>query len=302
MLITPHSLQHSLPSALRQPGDVGGALRGRQPDTERIDVDRIRRRVVEPAAKAAPEPIHVSAGKSGFASQAAKLVKKALTGLARDVGRAFEAVGLDPSAGKALLDGFVQPLLKAIRAGGDVTAQFRLVAAQSSRLVTASGVAESVSIFAKSVQISVNHDSGQVDISVQSLAIEQDSVVDFHDGPIAASLSAPPVDLLEFLERALPPEERREGDRPPQKPSPLQAFDPPLELLPPVSDEEISGDATEGVRSRLRLHAFERIRSEAGEQVSRFHLDLRISLTRQLGAEAERLVPLLPEPALDLSV
>ncbi len=289
------------PSQPKLPVDPG--LQRRTGATARDALEAPRLRLVEPAPRPELEA-GVAASKGGFTDKAVALAQQALKGLAGEVSRAFEAVGLDGGAGKALVRGFVEPLLQAIREGADVIARFRLVAAESTRLVTESGVAESLSLFAKSVEISVDHDSGEVAVAVQSLSIEQDSVIAFRSGPLEAAAPAAAPDLLSFLDSVLPEaaaeEERSESETAgaPQ----ARPFDPPLEIVTPRLVEKDGEGATEITRSRILLHALERSRGEAGEGVTKLRLDAQIVVTRQLeqGPQATPVPP--PEAGLDLSV
>lgn len=303
MQITPQLQPNALSGAFRQIGEAAGALAGRRFEADRIDIGRARHPVVEPAPRLeAPDPGALDA-KSGFTGKALALVKQALSGLARDVGKAFEAVGLDAEAGKALVKGFVEPLLQAIREGLDVTAQFKLVATESTKLVSNAGIAESLSVFAKSVEISVNHDSGEVAVSVQELSIEQDSVVAFRGGPVAAVAPTASPDLLSFLKEALPPEAPIEGKEALGGLPAPRPFDPPLDFPLAKVDGGGRSDATDQVtRGRILLRAVERLQSEAGEQITRIRLDAQVSITRRHDDGLDQLVPDLPKPGLDLKV
>ena len=292
------------PNQPKLPVDAGLQRRSASPERGAIEAPRLR--LVEPSPRPGLEA-GVPASKGGFTDKAVALAQRALKGLAGEVSRAFEAVGLDGGAGKALVQGFAEPLLQAIREGADVIARFRLVAAESTRLVTESGVSESLSLFAKSVEISVDHDSGEIAVAVQSLSIEQDSVIAFRSGPLEAAAPAAAPDLLSFLDSVLPEAVVEEEKSETVSALQVRPFDPPLEIVTPRLVEKDGEGGTEITRSRILLHALEQSRGEAGERLTKLRLDAQIVVTRQLeprqldlGAEATPVPP--PKPGLDLSV
>ena len=269
-----------------------------------------------------------------FVKSAKKLVRGALKSLARDVGRAFESFGLDAKAGKALVKGFIKPLVQAIRDGVDFTAQLKMAAVQKTTLTTADGISEQLSIVAKSVDIAVNHDTGEVSVNVQKIAIEQESHVAFERPPPAplgppepapeagAAPSLPGIG--EILERVLSAAKARDDDEGdddgdddddgriarladqavPQLPvAPSEAsepvtFDPAIEVLLPNADaaDEAAAARIEALRSRIQIKAAQRFHNEAGELISRLRVDARISLTRVLEAEPKALAELAATP------
>lgn len=316
----PHSFHHG-----RVHDFHGGQLRGLSRHAAETEISRSSQRVETlesdgaSARKLVAKQSELSVEQSGFDSRrdfvrsAKKLVRGALKSLAKDVGQAFESVGLEAKAGKTLIKGLIKPLVQAIRQGVDFTAQVRLAAVQKTTVVSGAGVSESLSVVAKSVDISVNHATGEISLDVKKLAIEQDSHAALLGQPAAPQpLPLPPVGegdapappgLGEIVERALEGAKARDdedddGEDDEVRAAPdadaLTSLTPAIELLLPNAD---GGEtAFEATRSRIRIDAAQQLRNEAGELITRLRLDARISLTRVLESEPETVFALAAGP------
>ena len=315
----PHSFHHG-----RVHDFHGGQLRGLSRHAAETEISRSSQRVETlesdgaSARKLVAKQSELSVEQSGFDSRrdfvrsAKKLVRGALKSLAKDVGQAFESVGLEAKAGKTLIKGLIKPLVQAIRQGVDFTAQVRLAAVQKTTVVSGAGVSESLSVVAKSVDISVNHATGEISLDVKKLEIEQDSHTAVLGQPAAPQpIALPPVGegdapappgLGEIVERALEAAKARDGDedddddqvRAVPDADALTSLTPAIELLLPNAEGGEAG--FEATRSRIRIDAAQQLRNEAGELITRLRLDARISLTRVLESEPETVFALAAGP------
>ena len=127
-----------------------------------------------------------------FIKAAKSVIKQAVKGLARDVGKAFESMGLDGAAAKDLVKGLIRPMMQALRSGADFTAQLQMAAVQKTTVIAGGEISESLSVVAKSVDISVNHSTGEISVDVESLKIEKESVASLEAPAAKSPVVAPP--------------------------------------------------------------------------------------------------------------
>ncbi len=160
-----------------------------------------------------------------FAKAAKQVVRHAVKSMAREIKGVLKSMGIDGSVAKDIAKAFTQPVKQALREGADFTARIAFAAARQTTVVTGAGVSQSTSLVAKSLDITVNHTTGEFSIQMQSLSVEQNVSAGFSEGlpelpPLPLPLPpepAPPVadeafeeiqDLLEEAAPAAQPAER----------------------------------------------------------------------------------------------
>lgn len=239
----------------------------------------------------------LSIEQSGFDSrrdlvQSAKtIMRKAIGSLARDFGQAFESMGLGNGGDiKDMLKAFMKPMMQALRSGADFSGQLSMAAIQKTSLTSASGTSESFSLVAKSINIEINQDTGELKLDVEQVQIEQDRKVSFLAPPPvtpvidAEAATPPPTTLGDVIEAAAEPEAA--STETPDAPEIAQVAL-PLEIALPDSSEESDEGLLQTSNSRLTINSMQAFRNQDGERIVQLFADARISLSRTMASEPE---------------
>lgn len=235
----------------------------------------------------------LSLEQSGFDSRrdlihsAKRLMRKAFGGLARDFGQALEAMGLGEGGVKGLMKGLMKSMAQAVRSGTDFTAQLSLAAIEKTSLTSASGTAESFSLIARSIEISINHDTGELKFDVQNVQIERDRTTTVQPLPppppppeAEVEQETPEVAALSDLEKAI---ETKVAES--ENPDTPEAG--PVVLALPNVDTVADEHRFESLRTALSIHSAMRYRNEDGERITQLFVDARIALSRIMDSEPE---------------
>ena len=251
-------------------------------------------------------------------AQAAKqVVGQAVKSMAREIKGVLKSMGIDGSAAKDIAKAFTQPVKQALREGADFTARIAFAAARQTTVVSGSGVSQNTSLVAKSLDITVNHTTGEFSIELQSLSVEQNVSASFSEGlPELPRLALPPEpaadDALEavreLLEPAAPAAPPAERDSAPAASSAAREEldelreidddddddleeiddddgDDDLELRPASLNELLQRDGDDeddddevGLGARLNVRSVEQFQNSLGEFLTRVRLDVAVSL------------------------
>lgn len=254
-----------------------------------------------------------------FADDVKATIGKALRTLGRDLGKLLADMGFSPDAARDVAKGLIDPVRQALKQGADFTAEISLVALRQDTLVSNGSFAQNTQIVAKSLEIEVNHTTGEFAISMQSLSIEQSTLavgrgVTLETVPQGLDLGD--AGLSQFIQRLLDGDTADDvedgADKTPEQ-SGLQAR--LLDQLDEVADGDGSDFAPDDTNHRLdqpmrqavhdgetrfAIRAVERFENLAGHLITRLRLDaatpLHEQLQNSLDAGAAR------SPRLDLQV
>ena len=116
-----------------------------------------------------------------FAKAAKHVVRDALRTMKQDVKGLLKSMGFDRDVAKGLAKSLIQPVKVALKSGADFTAQIAVAAAQQTTEITSSGISQSLSLVARSLDLTVNHSTGEVSVQVQSVSIEQNVSLRFSE-------------------------------------------------------------------------------------------------------------------------
>ncbi len=249
-----------------------------------------------------------------FAKAAKQVVRQAVKSMAHEIKGVLKSMGVERGVAKDIAKAFTQPVKQALRQGADFTARIAIAAARQTTVVTGSGVSQSTSLVAKSLDITVNHTTGEFSIQMQSLSVEQNVSADFSDGlPEFAFPTEPPAPAVDdalqavedLLDDALPAEQTTERAPAPvarsesrEEVDELREIDDDdeleeiddddddddlelrpaalTELLPP--EEEGDDDEDEALRVGFQLRSVEQFQNSLGEFLTRVRMDVAVSL------------------------
>ena len=244
-----------------------------------------------------------------FEQTAKQIVGKAVDALADDFGGLLEDMGFDGKAAQALISSLLQPLQQALESGADFTAQVSMLAVQQQTAVSGNAFSQDLHLVAKSLEIEVNHTTGEISIGMTSLSIEQSVSGRFGAPGVGLADGAAPLlppageldggdlfgaDLAGFIEDLL---ERVEGSEVDERAADDEALESLLddgglvEALVPESDEadddevlplsaNLADDQAVRVEARTRftIQAVERFQNDLGQAITRLHLDASVRL------------------------
>ncbi|WP_299616642.1 hypothetical protein [Pelagibius sp.] len=228
--------------------------------------------------------------------EAGGFVRKALETMRRDLGQVLKAFGFDTEAAKGFAQAFVEPVIAALKDGVNFTAELTFAAVSQVTAISGSSFSQSTSLVARSLEIEVNHDTGEVSVAMASLSFEQhiqsggaaaateplmviepetlgdpralvEKLLDSEVQPPAAPAhaAAPVDDAADAAEIA---EEAEEAETP----------DALKESLAQVR-ERLSEEAIE-FQTRLTIFAFTSYRNDNGETITKLLLDAELNLAR----------------------
>ncbi len=228
-------LLHSRPSAFRsQPAVADNHAQRRQGATGL----GARRDVLDLPAQFRPSPPEeggeggeVDRGRNGSALEGFRgLVQSALNAIRHDLGQVLKGLGFDSKAANQFAKSFIEPVVDAIKEGVSFTAKLSFAALAQVTETTATSFRQSTSLVARSFEISVNRETGEVSLSLASLRFEEDisAVTGGTDGGEPPLLTLGPGPLV------LPPQEAGGVMGNP--------LEPLLNALPPAPENEANGE------------------------------------------------------------
>jgi hypothetical protein len=248
-----------------------------------------------------------AAAESGSAlGQAGGFIRQALETIRHDLAKALKAFGFDSDAVQNFAKAFVEPVLTALKEGVNFTAELTFAAFSQVTTVSSNGdFSQSTSLVAQSLEIEVNHDTGEVSVSLAKLSFEQQ----IQSGQGGGSSQTPllvidPDDLASPQELAAKilasgntptaPAEPAPADQSEEAaaegeadatPAPADAL--PSETLPGETLEEKLAElrdklAEDAVRlqTRLTIYSISVSKNDKGETVTKLLLDAQLTVSR----------------------
>ena len=117
----------------------------------------------------------VRRGRNGNALEGFRgLVQSALNTIRHDLGQVLKGFGFDSEVANQFAKSFIEPVVAAIKAGVSFTAELSFAAIVQETEITGTSFRQSTSVVARSLEISVNHETGEVSLSLASLSFEED--------------------------------------------------------------------------------------------------------------------------------
>ena len=212
------------------------------------------------------------AEQKSFVKSARRMVKDALHDFRHGAREMLSDLGFESKTIGKMVDGLIKPIREALRSGADFAASV-LVAAVSQRTVaTGAGAAGSFNLAIQSLDITVNHSTGTVEIDVANVEIESRFAVSFDGGgprlfdaddgdDDGFALSDMLGDVEDFLESA------------------EIGLEQPDETAPQPGATVVEAvRSAQAAHARIVVQAFEQFLNESGEQISRLRLDALIPL------------------------
>lgn len=180
-------------------------------------------------------------GRNGNALEGFRgIVRSAVNSIRRDLGQVLKGLGFDSEIANQFAKAFIEPVVAAIKEGVSFTAELSFAAFSQVTETTGSSIRQSTSLVARSLEISVNQETGEVSISLASLSVEEEFYAFTDDGTGGGE---PPLMTLGPGPLALPPEV---GDVDIENP-----FEPLLNVLPSVLENKESEETHEDPVARL---------------------------------------------------
>src|SRR5512138_631934 len=110
----------------------------------------------------------------GALGQVGGMIRKALEAIRHDLGKALAAFGFDGAAVENFTKAFVEPVLSALKEGVNFTAELTFAAFSQVTTMKSNGdFSQQTSLVAQSLEIAVNHDTGEVSVSLAKLSFEE---------------------------------------------------------------------------------------------------------------------------------
>jgi len=230
--------------------------------------------------------------------QAGGFVRQALETIRHDLGKALKAFGFDSDAVQNFTKAFVEPVLTALKEGVNFTAELSFAAFSQVTAVSGGNVSQSTTLVAQSLEIEVNQDTGEVNVSLAKLSFQQDLqatgvngqqpllVIDPDDLANPQELAAKILASGEAAGAAAPetaPSETTSAEAAPaegeaaagEETAPAEALD---QSLAEVRDKLAEEAAT--LRTRMILYSVTTTRNDKGETVTKLLLDAQLTIAR----------------------
>ncbi len=206
----------------------------------------------------------VGRGRNGNALEGLRgVVQSAVDSIRHDLGQVLRGLGFDSKVIDQFAKSFIDPVVEAIKEGVSFTAELSFAAFFQETEITGSSVRQSTSVVARSLQISVNQETGDVSLSLASLSFEEEFSFVTGGGTDAGE---PP--LLTLGPGPLAPSPEETGV------AAASALDPLLNALLPAFAGEESGATEEGTVAQL----LEELRANLVEAAVSFQARLAIQL------------------------
>jgi hypothetical protein len=198
----------------------------------RRDVLDIPERFSPSAVEESDEGGEVRRGRNGNALEGFRgLVQSAVNAIRHDLGQVLKGLGFDSEVANQFAKSFIEPVVAAIKAGVSFTAELSFAAIVQETEITGSSFRQSTSVVARSLEISVNQETGEVSLSLASLSFEEDISAITGSG---TGNGEPPLLTLGPGPVTPPPEETGVA--------PVNPLDPLLNALLPALDGEENGE------------------------------------------------------------
>ena len=248
---------------------------------------------LEQAVAEGDEAVAGSEGSSAL-GQAGGFIRQALETIRHDLAKALKAFGFDSDAVQNFTKAFVEPVLAALKEGVNFTAELTFAAFSQVTTVSSNGeFSQSTSLVAQSLEIEVNHDTGEVSVSVAKLSFEQQiqSGQGGGSGPVpllvidADDLATPQELAAKILAGGSAPAEpaepapAEESEEPAAEgeadatPAPSQTLEERLaELRGKLADEAVR------LQTRLTLYSVTTTKNDKGETITKLLLDAQLKI------------------------
>jgi len=228
-------LLHSRPSAFRAQPPVEDLQAHRRQGAAglgaRRDVLDLPAQFGSNAAEEGSEGGEIERGRNGNALEGFRgLVQSALNAIRHDLGQVLKGLGFDSKVANQFAKSFIEPVVEAIKAGVSFTAELSFAALVQVTETTGTSIRQSTSLVARSFEISVNQETGEVSLSLASLSFEED----FSAVTVGAGDGEPPLLTLGPGPLVQPPQEAGGVVGNP--------LEPLLNALPPAPESEANGE------------------------------------------------------------
>jgi len=249
-------------------------------------VDGAAKRALSPDAAAAVP----AKDDSNFADAARKMVKGAFHDLKHELKSALKGFGFSQGELGKMVKSLFEPIGEALRSGADFSAQVVVAAATQVTTATQGGVATALDLFAKSIDITVNHTTGEVSVDMTTVEIQAREFVsgasagpqflDFKDNetPEAVDLFSKFDEYLKQLSAAFEdviPEQDTIEEKAAQA---AQVIENDRVSAANESDDDDAVSAATATSARITLEAVERLVNDHNERITRLRFDAVFSL------------------------
>lgn len=236
----------------------------------------------------------------GALGRASGMIRKALEAIRHDLGKALSAFGFDSAAVENFTQAFVEPVLAALKEGVNFTAELTFAAFSQVTTMKSNGdFSQQTSLVAQSLEIAVNHDTGEVSVSLAKLSFEEQIrstggapancampllVID-PDGlaspqELAAKILASGEAAAARTDPApAPAAPAKEAAEPAAEGEETQATAQALEEKLAALRERLAEDA-QSLQTRLTIYSISVSRNEKGETITKLLLDAELSVAR----------------------
>lgn len=237
--------------------------------------------------------------------QAGGFIRKALETIRHDLAKALTAFGFDSAAVENFTKAFVEPVLSALKEGVNFTAELSFAAlSQVTTLSTDGAFSQQTALVAQSLEIAVNHDTGEVSVSLAKLSFEQQMQ---STGAGGQGSGQAPLLVIDGDDLASPQELAAKilasGETPaaaegpaPEPPS-EEAAAPSQALRDKLAElrEKLAEDAA-SLETRLTIYSISVSKNDKGETITKLLLDAELSVARLAEDAAAQ-----EEPSVDLT-
>ncbi|NIA72330.1 hypothetical protein HBA54_27445 [Pelagibius litoralis] len=229
--------------------------------------------------------------------EAGGFVRKALETMRRDLGQVLKAFGFDADAVQDFTKAFVEPVLAALKEGVNFTAELSFAAFSQVTAISGSSFSQSTSMVAKSLEIAVNQDTGEVSVTMASVSFEQQ--IDVNGGVSTGATPLLVIDPETLGDPKALAEKILEGGEQPVVGGP--GADTPAPGAASEGDEVGGDDETDAVpaalkeklaelreklaedaidfQTRLTIYSVSSYKNENGETITKLLLDAQIRIT-----------------------
>ena len=245
--------------------------------------------------------------------EAGGFVRKALETMRRDLGQVLQAFGFDAEATQNFTKAFIEPVVTALKEGMNFTAELSFAAFSQVTAISGSSFSQSTSLVARSLEISVNQDTGEVSVSMASLSFEQQVELRGGNGGGEAPLLVIDPEALDDP-TALAEKILESGEQPAvtsgdaadaavvgaEKPVPIEVDDDdddddegvaqaaPAALKETLAEvrERLAEEAID-FQTRLAIYSVTTTRNDQGESITKLLLDAQIRITALSSNQAD---------------
>jgi len=242
-----------------------------------------------------------AAAEGGALGRAGGFIRQALETIRHDLAKALKGLGFDSEAIQNFTKAFVEPVLSALKEGVNFTAELSFAAFSQVTTLSSNGdFSQQTSLVAQSLEIEVNHDTGEVSVSLAKLSFEQQiqSTGGGQAGGTTPLLVLDPEDLASPQELAA--KILASGEVPaapaPKEPTPADAApDAPAEEAAAGQATDEAGQALQeklaelreklaedaaSLQTRLTIYSISVSKNDKGETVTKLLLDAQLSVAR----------------------